>query len=100
MMKLTFSPHRPTLAPQLSSWQLRSHHELGDLERAPVGLTAPFPVTIHILCSTAFLLSLPTKPRGFCLSQEVGMQQAAPSLGILTLSLSTTPAVSLFPPEL
>lgn len=54
VMKLTFTLHRPCLAPQLSSWQLsswqlRSHHELADLERVPVALTAPFSGTIHTI---------------------------------------------------
>lgn len=49
VMKLTFTLHRPCLGPQLSSWQLRSHHELADLERVPVALTAPFSGTIHTI---------------------------------------------------
>lgn len=49
MMNLMFTPHGPRLAPQLSSWQLSLHHEVADLERLPVGFTAPSSVTIHTI---------------------------------------------------
>lgn len=81
MMKLMFTPHRPRLAPQLSFWHLRSHHELADLERVPAGLTAPFSGTIHTISAPLhFSRIFPPNPRDSAFPKTWGCSRLLPAL--------------------